>query len=111
MCRSFLSEGMSGIDDRERKAYPPLELNGLQLERIGMKTGDTVRAGEELGERAREAFAGWPMVIGWAAMLVFAFHASTHMVAAGDTWVAMACGRHFVNHGVDTIEPFSANSH
>jgi len=33
------------------------------------------------------------------------------MVAAGDTWVAMACGRHFVNHGVDTVEPFSANSH
>ena len=33
------------------------------------------------------------------------------MVAAGDTWVAMACGRHFVNHGVGTIEPFSANSH
>jgi len=23
----------------------------------------------------------------------------------------MACGRHFVNHGVDTVEPFSANSH
>ncbi len=42
---------------------------------------------------------------------VFTFHACTHMVAAGDTWVAMACGRHFVNHGVDTVEPFSANSH
>jgi hypothetical protein len=59
----------------------------------------------------RGAFAGWPMIIGWAAMLIFAFHACTHMVAAGDTWVAMACGRHFVNHGVDTVEPFSANSH
>jgi len=45
------------------------------------------------------------------AMLIFTFHACTHMVAAGDTWVAMACGRHFVNHGVDTVEPFSANSH
>ncbi len=44
-------------------------------------------------------------------MLVFAFYASTHMVAAGDTWVAMACGRHFANHGVDTVEPFSFNSH
>ena len=32
-------------------------------------------------------------------------------VGAGDTWVAMACGRHFINHGVDTVEPFSANSH
>ncbi len=44
-------------------------------------------------------------------MFVFIGHACTHMVAAGDTWVALACGRHFVNHGVDTIEPFSANSH
>ncbi len=47
----------------------------------------------------------------WAAMLLFAFHAGTRMVAAGDTWVAMACGRHFMNHGVDTVEPFSFNSH
>lgn len=59
----------------------------------------------------RSALSRWPMVIGWFAMLAFAFHACTHMVAAGDTWVAMACGRHFVNHGVDTVEPFSANSH
>ena len=51
------------------------------------------------------------IVIYWMAMLVFTFHACTHMVAAGDTWVAMACGRHFVNHGIDTVEPFSANSH
>lgn len=57
------------------------------------------------------ALTGWPILIGWAAMLIFALHACTHMVAAGDTWVAMACGRHFVNHGVDTVEPFSANSH
>jgi len=59
----------------------------------------------------RPAFSGWPMVIGWIAMLIFAIHACTHMVGAGDTWVAMACGRHFVNHGVDANEPFSANSH
>ncbi len=51
------------------------------------------------------------MLIAWLAMLIFTGHACTHMVAAGDTWVAMACGRHFVNHGVDTVEPFSANSH
>jgi hypothetical protein len=61
--------------------------------------------------KARTSFARWPMIVGWFAMLVFTFHACTHMVAAGDTWVAMACGRHFVNHGVDTVEPFSANSH
>ncbi len=49
--------------------------------------------------------------IGLIAMLIFAIHASSHMVGAGDTWVALACGRHFYNHGVDTNEPFSANSH
>ena len=42
-------------------------------------------------DRQRGPFAGWPMIIGWLAMLIFAFHACTHMVAAGDTWVAMAC--------------------
>ncbi len=63
-------------------------------------------------ERKRKiALSGWPMIFGWLAMLIFTFHACTRMVAAGDTWVAMACGRHFVNHGVDTVEPFSANSH
>jgi len=61
--------------------------------------------------RTRHALSGWPMVLGWLAMLIFTIYACTHMVAAGDTWVAMACGRHFVNHGVDTNEPFSANSH
>ena len=53
----------------------------------------------------------WQMAIFWAGIMVFTFHACSHMVAAGDTWVAMACGRHFSNHGVDTVEPFSANSH
>jgi len=66
---------------------------------------------EAIEKRRRIALSGWPMVLGWLAMLIFAFHASTHMVGAGDTWVAMACGRHFINHGVDTVEPFSANSH
>jgi hypothetical protein len=69
----------------------------------------------------RHALSGWPMIIAWIGMLIFALHACTHMVAAGDTWVAMACGRHFVNRAkamksilpfyVDTNEPFSANSH
>ena len=54
---------------------------------------------------------GWFKIVLFAGMLLFAFYASTHMVAAGDTWVAMACGRHFANHGVDTVEPFSFNSH
>jgi len=66
---------------------------------------------ETVKTRNRVALSGWPMFFGWLAMLIFAIHASTRMVAAGDTWVAMACGRHFLNHGVDTVEPFSANSH
>jgi len=66
---------------------------------------------ELTGLEKRTPFSGWPMIILWIGMLVFTFHACTHMVAAGDTWVALACGRHFVNHGVDTVEPFSANSH
>ncbi len=53
----------------------------------------------------------WTAAAVWAVIAVFAGHACTHMVAAGDTWVAMACGRHFVEHGVDTVEPFSFNSH
>ncbi len=65
----------------------------------------------ELKTERRSALSGWPMILAWLAMLIFAFHASTHMVGAGDTWVAMACGRHFINQGVDTVEPFSANSH
>jgi len=64
-----------------------------------------------ISKTQRIAFSGWPMIIGWLAMLIFTFHACTRMVAAGDTWVAMACGRHFVNHQVDTVEPFSAHSH
>lgn len=76
-----------------------------------MRANQTGTEGEWLETGRRSAFSGWPMIIGWLAMLIFTFHACTHMVAAGDTWVAMACGRHFVNQGVDTVEPFSANSH
>ncbi len=76
-----------------------------------MRANETGEGGVLLAAENRPAFSGWPMIIGWLAMLIFAFQACTHMVAAGDTWVAMACGRHFVNHGVDTVEPFSANSH
>ncbi|MBN1972980.1 MAG: hypothetical protein JW787_05035 [Sedimentisphaerales bacterium] len=75
------------------------------------EANNPVNAEEPVKPAIREAFAGWPMILGWIAMLIFTFHACTHMVAAGDTWVAMACGRHFANHGVNTVEPFSANSH
>ncbi|MCD4831822.1 MAG: hypothetical protein K8R02_08495 [Anaerohalosphaeraceae bacterium] len=67
--------------------------------------------GLDLNNKHRPALSGWPMLIFWWAMILFALHASTHMVGAGDTWVAMACGRHFIDQGVDTNEPFSANSH
>lgn len=66
---------------------------------------------EIIDSQKRHAFSGWPMIILWAGIFVFSFHACTHMVAAGDTWVALTCGRHFSNHGVDTVEPFSANTH
>ncbi len=69
------------------------------------------KASNGVKTKKHTALSGWPMILGWLAMLIFALHASTHMVGAGDTWVAMACGRHFINHGVDTVEPFSANSH
>ena len=78
------------------------------------KTNNIVEQPEMPNEpknQRHSALSGWPIILGWLAMLIFAFHASTHMVGAGDTWVAMACGRHFLNHGVDTVEPFSANSH
>jgi hypothetical protein len=61
--------------------------------------------------KQKQPMSGWIMLIFWWAMILFALHSSTHMVGAGDTWVAMACGRHFIDHGVNTVEPFSANSH
>ena len=77
---------------------------------IEQKNADLI-VDSSLGQGGRKASSGWPIIIGWAGMLVFTCYACTRMVAAGDTWVAMACGRHFVNHGVNTVEPFSANSH
>ncbi|MFA5863284.1 MAG: hypothetical protein WC975_01200 [Phycisphaerae bacterium] len=59
----------------------------------------------------RIALSGWPMIVFWLAMIIFSGYASTHIVSAGDTWVALACGRHIVNHGVTTADPFSMNSH
>ncbi|MHC4623197.1 MAG: hypothetical protein ACYS4W_04775, partial [Planctomycetota bacterium] len=49
-------------------------------------------------------------IAGWLAMVVFACHACTHMVGAGCTWLALTAGRHHLNHGVDTADPFSGNS-
>jgi len=80
-----------------------IEVRGQKSEVRSQKS----EVGSQMSSVLRPLFS----VVCWLAMLIFTFHACTHMVAAGDTWVAMACGRHFVNHGVDTVEPFSANSH
>lgn len=77
----------------------------------GGRAGESAVPERPIEPLERSALSRWSVIIGWLAMLIFTIHACTHMVAAGDTWVAMACGRHFVDHGVDTIEPFSANSH
>ena len=52
----------------------------------------------------------WPTVIAWLCITVFSAHSITSMIGSGDTWVAMAAGRHIHNHGVSTIDPFSYNS-
>ncbi len=100
---------VKAIEVRTRKS----EVGSQKLEVRGQKS--------EVRSQRSEVLRRLSSVLCWLAMLIFTFHACTHMVAAGDTWVAMACGRHFVNRGkvdnnplpfrVDTIEPFSANSH
>ena len=66
----------------------------------------------ETNEPGRKSgFAIIAAAIVWAGVAVFAFYASTHMVAAGDTWVALACGRYYAHHKIGTFEPFSFNSH
>ena len=88
------------VKNRKRNIPPPIP-----------QAGDNFTSELPIKRTKKIALSGWPMIIGWLAMLIFTFHACTRMVAAGDTWVAMACGRHFSNHWVNTVEPFSANSH
>jgi hypothetical protein len=66
---------------------------------------------ETSGTKQTAGFKKIAAVIVLASIAVFAFYSSTHMVAAGDTWIALACGRHHANHGVNPVEPFSFNSH
>jgi len=81
----------------------PIEVRGQKSEVRGQKS--------EVRRQRTVILCCLSSVVCFLAMLIFTLHACVHMVAAGDTWVALACGRHFVNHGVDTVEPFSANSH
>ncbi|MHC4194070.1 MAG: hypothetical protein ACYSP9_07850, partial [Planctomycetota bacterium] len=52
----------------------------------------------------------WLTLLNWLAVLIFASYACTHMAGASDTWKAIAAGRHYCSHRVDTFEPFSNNS-
>lgn len=79
------------------------------IDRTPSKVTNTLM--NDLTQTQDHSTPGWFKGVLFAGMMLFAFYGSTHMVAAGDTWVAMACGRHFDNHGVDTVEPFSFNSH
>ncbi len=65
---------------------------------------------ESIETRKRCILSKWLLVLSWAAMVIFACYACTHMIHGGDTWIAMACGRHLINQGVSTVEPFSTNS-
>ena len=49
-------------------------------------------------------------ILGWLALFLCACYAFSHRTPATDTWVAFACGRHHINHGVNTVDPFSFNS-
>lgn len=55
-------------------------------------------------------FARWLTLLGWLAMLTFAFYSVTHMAGAADTFKALAAGRHHINFRLDTTDPFSQNS-
>ena len=50
------------------------------------------------------------MLLCWLAMLVVACYACTYIAPSGDVWIALACGRHHVTHGVNTVEPFGVTS-
>jgi hypothetical protein len=65
---------------------------------------------QSLKIQKHNTLTGYLTVLGWLAMPIFASHACTHMVGASDTWKAIVAGRHYINHGVDTVDPFSENS-
>ncbi len=51
------------------------------------------------------------MLLCWLAMLLVACYACTHIAPSDDVWVALACGRHHITHGVSTVEPFGVTSY
>ena len=66
---------------------------------------------EQLAKNKKSSnLSKWFEISGWVAVIIFTFHACTHMVGASDTWKAIVAGRHYIKHGVNTIDPFSANS-
>ncbi|OQX28761.1 MAG: hypothetical protein B0D92_07190 [Spirochaeta sp. LUC14_002_19_P3] len=52
----------------------------------------------------------WPVIAAWLCITVFTAHSVTSIIGSGDTWMAMAAGRHISSHGVNTPDPFSYNS-
>ncbi len=70
------------------------------------------RQGREMAQPEKientKNFARWLTLLGWLAILTFAFHAVTHMTGAADTFKALAAGRHHISFRLDTTDPFSA---
>lgn len=101
---------MSGSCESKDTSAATAEVIGDEPERDGVGCIPSKKAHFGFVKRLWANPAQWLLVTGWIAMILFAFLALMHPTDAGDTWVAMACGRHFVNHGVSTVDPFSENS-
>jgi hypothetical protein len=74
------------------------------------KVGKGIKMDQLVKDKKASNLSKWLKISGWLAIIIFAFHACTHMSGASDTWKAIAAGRYYINHGVNTIDPFSANS-
>ncbi len=77
---------------------------------MAIKIGKGLKMDQLVKDKKTSNLSKWLEISGWLAISIFALHACTHMVGAADTWKAIAAGRHYINHGVDTVDPFSANS-
>ena len=59
------------------------------------------------GDICRGTFSGWPTVIGWLAMLLFAFHACTHVIGGDSPWSPFCQSWHRRNRTVQRQLPRS----
>ena len=53
---------------------------------------------DDLKSTEKRDVAVWHRFVLWVGMLLLGCYACTHIVGAGDTWVALACGKHFASH-------------